>query len=42
MIKCWFNIRSGYIIKYEYDTTTDKLKIYRQQNNGLKNLPHYF
>lgn len=41
MIKIWYNVRSGYIIQYIYDTETGELKIDRQQYQGIKNIPHY-
>ncbi len=42
MIKCWYNIRSGYLIKYVYDIDNDDLKIYKVKYHGLKNIPHYY
>ena len=42
MIKIWYNVRSGYIIQYIYDTETGELKIDRQQYQCLKNIPHYY
>ena len=41
MIKIWYNVRSGYIIQYIYDTETGELKIDRQPYQGIKNIPHY-
>ena len=40
MIKTWYNIRSGYIIKYIYDTKSGKLKIGRQSYQRIKNVKH--
>ena len=40
MIKIWYNIRSGYIVKYIYDTKSGKLKIARQSYQRIKNIPH--
>ena len=42
MIKIWYNVRSGYIIQYTYDTETGQLKLDRQQYQGLKNIPHHY
>jgi hypothetical protein len=42
MIKIWYNVRSGFIIQYIYNTDTGKLKIGRQEYQGLKNIPHYY
>jgi hypothetical protein len=41
MIKIWYNVRSGYIIQYIYNTENGELRIARQQYQGLKNIPHY-
>ena len=41
MIKTWYNIRSGYIIHYFYDTEKDILKISKQPYQRIKNIENY-
>ena len=42
MIYTWYNLRSGYIIKYTYDDKLNKLSISRNKFNGIKTIPHYY
>ena len=41
MIKIWYNIRNGYLIKYTYNTDTDEICITKQVFNRLKNIKHF-